>query len=171
MPQVGFEPTIPASERPQTYALDRAATGTGYKITVLIEILGRMVRYFLIVQRKKVKQWQKNLNVNLILRLSCHTDCIVNALKVIRWATAFESELFVRLPCRYYYSMLNSRIKICVIWNIFVFTLHQASMWRVTLVYPISRFHKTAIVLSHCRKFKYSDTSAKEDNSFRNHIR
>ena len=26
---VGFEPTIPASERPQTYAFDRAATGTG----------------------------------------------------------------------------------------------------------------------------------------------
>ena len=26
---VGFEPTISASERPQTYALDRAATGTG----------------------------------------------------------------------------------------------------------------------------------------------
>jgi len=25
----GFEPTIPASERPQTYALDRAATETG----------------------------------------------------------------------------------------------------------------------------------------------
>ena len=29
MPPMGFEPTIPASERPQTYALDRAATGTG----------------------------------------------------------------------------------------------------------------------------------------------
>ena len=26
---VGFEPTISVSERPQTYALDRAATGTG----------------------------------------------------------------------------------------------------------------------------------------------
>jgi hypothetical protein len=26
---VGFEPTISASERPQTYALDRAAAGTG----------------------------------------------------------------------------------------------------------------------------------------------
>ena len=25
----GFEPTIPASERPQAYALDRAATGAG----------------------------------------------------------------------------------------------------------------------------------------------
>ena len=28
MPPVGFEPTISASEGPQTYALDRAATGT-----------------------------------------------------------------------------------------------------------------------------------------------
>jgi hypothetical protein len=26
---VGFEPTISAGERPETYALDRAATGTG----------------------------------------------------------------------------------------------------------------------------------------------
>ena len=30
MPLVGFEPTISAGERPQTYALDRAATGTGF---------------------------------------------------------------------------------------------------------------------------------------------
>ena len=29
MPPVGFEPTISAGERPQTYALDRAATGIG----------------------------------------------------------------------------------------------------------------------------------------------
>ena len=29
MPPVEFEPTISADERPQTYALDRAATGTG----------------------------------------------------------------------------------------------------------------------------------------------
>ena len=32
MPQVGFEPTISAGERPQTYALDRAATGTGISL-------------------------------------------------------------------------------------------------------------------------------------------
>jgi hypothetical protein len=31
MPLVEFEPTISAGERPQTYALDRAATGTGAK--------------------------------------------------------------------------------------------------------------------------------------------
>ena len=29
MRPVGFEPTISDGERPQTYALDRAATGTG----------------------------------------------------------------------------------------------------------------------------------------------
>jgi len=29
MQPVEFEPTISAGERPQTYALDRAATGTG----------------------------------------------------------------------------------------------------------------------------------------------
>jgi len=29
MPPVGFETTISAGERPQTYALDRAATGVG----------------------------------------------------------------------------------------------------------------------------------------------
>ena len=29
MPPVGLEPTISAGERPKTYALDRAATGTG----------------------------------------------------------------------------------------------------------------------------------------------
>jgi len=28
-PPVAFEPTIPGNEWPQTYALDRAATGTG----------------------------------------------------------------------------------------------------------------------------------------------
>jgi hypothetical protein len=29
MTPVGFEPTIPANARPQTYALDRAAAGIG----------------------------------------------------------------------------------------------------------------------------------------------
>jgi hypothetical protein len=38
MPPVGFEPKIPTGERPQTYALDRAATGTSYiYIYVLIK--------------------------------------------------------------------------------------------------------------------------------------
>jgi hypothetical protein len=32
MTPVGFETTISVGERPQTYDLDREATGTGYKI-------------------------------------------------------------------------------------------------------------------------------------------
>ena len=39
MPPVGFEPTISAGERPQTYALDRATTRTGYTKVVLDYIL------------------------------------------------------------------------------------------------------------------------------------
>jgi hypothetical protein len=36
MPPMEFEPTIPARARPQTYAVDRAPTGTGMrKITCL----------------------------------------------------------------------------------------------------------------------------------------
>jgi len=35
MPATGFEPIIPASERSQTHALDRAVTGTG----VFVEII------------------------------------------------------------------------------------------------------------------------------------
>jgi len=31
MPPAGFEPNISAGKRPQTYAFDRAATGTGMK--------------------------------------------------------------------------------------------------------------------------------------------
>ena len=36
MPPVGFEPTISAGERPHTYALDRAATGTGRRPLLLL---------------------------------------------------------------------------------------------------------------------------------------
>ena len=38
MPPVGFEPTISAGERPKTYALDSAATGTGYIQTLDISL-------------------------------------------------------------------------------------------------------------------------------------
>ena len=39
MPPAGFEPAIPASERPQTHALDRAATGIGRGVLVFIIIM------------------------------------------------------------------------------------------------------------------------------------
>ena len=42
MPPVGFEPTISAGERPQTYALDHAATGTGICQTYFVIIKADM---------------------------------------------------------------------------------------------------------------------------------
>jgi hypothetical protein len=46
MPPVGFEPMISAGERPQTYALDRAASKTGtdthYGYVIIINCLQRL---------------------------------------------------------------------------------------------------------------------------------
>jgi hypothetical protein len=39
MPLRGFEPTIPAGDRPQTHTLDRAATEVGDRNTYLIEVM------------------------------------------------------------------------------------------------------------------------------------
>jgi len=44
MPPVGFELTMSADERPQTYALDRAATGTGRPISVYTSIKYRRLK-------------------------------------------------------------------------------------------------------------------------------
>jgi hypothetical protein len=38
MPQVRFEPTISADERPRTYALDRVATGNRQDLILLFKI-------------------------------------------------------------------------------------------------------------------------------------
>ena len=40
MPRVGFEPTIPARERPQTYALDRTTTGIGQLLFIISTNMG-----------------------------------------------------------------------------------------------------------------------------------
>jgi len=49
MPPLGFEPTIPASERPQTYALDRAAIGTGIKVMMMIMIMMIIIIIIIII--------------------------------------------------------------------------------------------------------------------------
>jgi hypothetical protein len=43
MPPAEFEPAIPASERPQTHALDRAAIGIGCENTLEMPILSYIV--------------------------------------------------------------------------------------------------------------------------------
>jgi hypothetical protein len=44
MPPMGFEPKVPTGERPQTYALDRAVTGT--------DTANIKVQYLLLVDTK-----------------------------------------------------------------------------------------------------------------------
>jgi hypothetical protein len=41
MPHVEFESAVSASERPQTYALDRAATGTGILVLGTYNVLNK----------------------------------------------------------------------------------------------------------------------------------
>jgi hypothetical protein len=51
MPPAGFEPAIPASERPQTHALERTATGVTFTFTKydrsILDALAResLIRY------------------------------------------------------------------------------------------------------------------------------
>ena len=47
IPAVGFEPSIPTSERPKTYALDRAAAGVGHHLDLFIKyaIIWALFRY------------------------------------------------------------------------------------------------------------------------------
>ena len=49
MPPVGFEPTIPASERPLNYALDRAAAGTGTVINYIIVFIPFIIIIIIII--------------------------------------------------------------------------------------------------------------------------
>ena len=60
MPSVGFEPTISAGERPQTYASDRAATGTGCMsyITAYYHVKDSLIRAC-----THIKFLKKNLNI------------------------------------------------------------------------------------------------------------
>ena len=60
MAPVGFEPTISVCERPQTYALDRAATGTGKKIFV-IKMIGN-------TRRKKTWTWLEDRSLIVTVR-------------------------------------------------------------------------------------------------------
>ena len=48
MPAVGFEPTISAGERPQTYALDRAATRTDMYIYIREDYIVKFCSRFLL---------------------------------------------------------------------------------------------------------------------------
>jgi len=55
MPPVGFEPTISEGERPQTYALDRAAIGTGNYIVTYFIYIGQHLPFVHLAKKKMCK--------------------------------------------------------------------------------------------------------------------
>jgi hypothetical protein len=65
MPAVGFEPTFSAGERPQTYALDRAATGTGTALCYAGEIFRCRFRTASCFDQRSKSYCQWLVNVDL----------------------------------------------------------------------------------------------------------
>jgi hypothetical protein len=67
MPSVGFDPTISAGERPQTYALDRAATGTGHKgiIQMLFAVTNLDTGLQLYKVQRALRQTEGNTNESI----------------------------------------------------------------------------------------------------------
>jgi len=63
MPPVGFEPTISAGERPQTYALGRAATGIG-NFNLLLQVISQLLCVY-----EYVKVWMLGFECFRILQL------------------------------------------------------------------------------------------------------
>ena len=78
MPPAGFEPTISAGERPQTYALDRTATGTG--TTTGLCYLNRnaylsRLRRFVRLRWKKLRRTAKRLGELNYEKWNCGVEC------------------------------------------------------------------------------------------------
>ena len=99
MPPVGFEPTISAGERPQTYALDRTATGTGLytNIYIYIHIYRERER-----EREREKE-EKILLLSIFYVISCYfhlTHCPIRDKNFIHRGF---SRLLVQFNCIYHY--------------------------------------------------------------------
>ena len=91
MPPVGFEPTNSAGERPQTYALDRTATGTGC---------------FDITSIKTIFLW-------CIMTLRCHLPLLVKYIFLSTW-TAFLKKQPTVWHCQHFCFIL-----LCFCSNVF----------------------------------------------------
>jgi len=68
MPPVGFEPTISAGERPQTHALDRAATGTGLDAGTYVNSNSRISNCQRILLSKKKFNFPDFLHIRTVRR-------------------------------------------------------------------------------------------------------
>jgi len=77
MPPVGLEPTISAGERPQTYALDSAATATG-NLPVTFRIFNA-IKGEIIYNPMRYAKWQMKAFQNMSNIVGTGLDILVNA--------------------------------------------------------------------------------------------
>jgi hypothetical protein len=81
MPPAGFEPTIPASERPQTHALDSAATGIGIETCRTNKIMHQSELYCDVLNPDFIIRIDRNVK---IAGLSLALDGIRNHMELNR---------------------------------------------------------------------------------------
>jgi len=55
MPPVGFDPTISAGERPKTYALDSAATGTGSNTGLRLGNSRELILFYFLITGQNIR--------------------------------------------------------------------------------------------------------------------
>ena len=72
IPLVGFEPTIPTTERPQTHALERAATGTGEfeHCGCIISSVNVCIYIYIYIYIYTPRMWKNYLSICLSVCLS-----------------------------------------------------------------------------------------------------
>ena len=75
MSPAGFEPTILAGERPQTYALDRAATETGRQPGYSVEY-NRFCSILQITSLLRSDTKQTNVHMSIALLHNATADCV-----------------------------------------------------------------------------------------------
>ena len=119
---VGIEPTISAGERPQTYALDRAATGTG-NYWVCVKIIKQLLTILNItIQIGLTVLWN---NFAIFWQITCITwpaVCELQCIKLATWCRnmqpvkdvfLYEHQHFPHCNCKLQYNFTNcGRLKL-----------------------------------------------------------
>ena len=86
MPRVGFEPTVSAGERPKTYALDRAATGTGI-VDIMWKYIVEPDKPQITVRRMRISSWitkATNTHKHTHTHMLCNNYCFFTVTMVAR---------------------------------------------------------------------------------------
>jgi hypothetical protein len=86
MPPVGFEPTIPAGERPRKHVLDRAATGTGMLTGIILNF--RSVESWFV---RPIISPRLNPAVTLMINKKHQEKILANELKETSFVTAVQT--------------------------------------------------------------------------------